>query len=536
MSTLDSIKNTPHVPTSVPHSESKGANGTAFISQHHETTELLNKISHAARYILASLVDFSCFTCKQLTLSAWTILYPKKQLSFDQRKLAHSKQVEQVINDFKQLIAERQQVTLKEKSNGHLWRPRTGKSLKLNLHPLDKVLHIDPVCKIAHVQGTTTMFELVKETLAYGYLPKVVPELGGITVGGAISGLAVESSSFKYGLFHRSVKEMEVLTGEGIVRRCTRENENKDLFFGMPNSYGTLGYVLSAKVELIPAKPYVHIEHLHFDNAQAYFQALEKLCLQKDHDYIDGALFSDNKMVITLGSFVDQAPYTNNYRPEKIYYKSIQELNTDYLTTSDYIWRWDTDSFWTTKDTFLQSMWFRKIFGQAVLRSDRLERVGKVLKNFHTHVIEPFEDPSKKKVKETLIQDVGIPIERGEEFYKWFKDEIGIFPIFICPLSNPDANERFPLWDFQYNDLAFDFGFFSSKVTPYDPKEGHYNRMVEKKLNEINGKKSLYSQSFFDRKTFEKLYYGKGAYLQLKRKYDPEDHFPKLFEKCVKNH
>ena len=43
------------------------------------------------------------------------------------------------------------------------------------------------------------------------------PELKTITLGGAITGLGIESSSFRNGMPHESVLEMDILTGDGRV-------------------------------------------------------------------------------------------------------------------------------------------------------------------------------------------------------------------------------------------------------------------------------------------------------------------------------
>ena len=93
-------------------------------------------------------------------------------------------------------------------------------------------------------------------------MPLVVPELKTITLGGAITGLGIESSSFRNGMPHESVIEMDILTGDGRVVTARREGEYPDLFFGFPNSYGTLGYALRARIELEPVQPYVHLRHV----------------------------------------------------------------------------------------------------------------------------------------------------------------------------------------------------------------------------------------------------------------------------------
>ncbi len=120
------------------------------------------------------------------------------------------------------------------------------------------------MARTADVQGMTTYEHLVDATLPYGLMPLVVPELKTITLGGAITGLGIESSSFRNGMPHESVLELDILTGDGRVVTASREGDHSDLFFGFPNSYGTLGYALRARIELEPVRPYVHLRHVPF--------------------------------------------------------------------------------------------------------------------------------------------------------------------------------------------------------------------------------------------------------------------------------
>ena len=111
--------------------------------------------------------------------------------------------------------------------------------------------------RTADVGGMTTYEDLVDATLAHGLMPHVVPQLKTITLGGAVTGLGIESSSFRNGLPHESVLELEILTRRRRVVVARPDNEHRDLFRGFPNSYGTLGYALRLRIELQPVKPYV---------------------------------------------------------------------------------------------------------------------------------------------------------------------------------------------------------------------------------------------------------------------------------------
>jgi len=141
------------------------------------------------------------------------------------------------------------------KSTSNLFRPRENSATgRLDVTAFDGVLHVDPDTNTAEVLGMTTYEHLVQATLPYGLMPLCVPQLKTITLGGAVTGLGIESASFRSGLPHESVIEMDILTGDGDVLTITpqADDPHRDLFFGFPNSYGSLGYALRLKIELEP--------------------------------------------------------------------------------------------------------------------------------------------------------------------------------------------------------------------------------------------------------------------------------------------
>ena len=128
---------------------------------------------------------------------------------------------------------------------------------------------------------------------------------------------------------------------------------------------------------------------------------------------------------------------------------------------------------------------------------------------------------------ESVIQDVEIPIENCTKFISFFHKEIGIKPVWICPVK---THKNYDLYPMSLSKLYVNFGFWDVVKTKH--ADGHYNKMIEKKVKELGGKKSLYSTSFYSEKEFWELY-NKKRYDQLKRKYDPKCVFKNLYEKCV---
>lgn len=70
-----------------------------------------------------------------------------------------------------------------QKTTSNLFRRREQTARhKLDVRSFDGVLRVDPDRMIADVEGMTTYGALVDETLRYGLLPAVVPQLKTITV------------------------------------------------------------------------------------------------------------------------------------------------------------------------------------------------------------------------------------------------------------------------------------------------------------------------------------------------------------------
>ncbi|ERG69185.1 hypothetical protein HMPREF9336_04329 [Segniliparus rugosus ATCC BAA-974] len=104
------------------------------------------------------------------------------------------------------------------KRTSNLFRQRAKAAAPgLDVSGLSGVFDVDPRSRTAQVGGMCTYEDLVAATLPHGLSPFVVPQLKTITIGGAVTGMGVESASFRNGLPHESVLEIDVLTPAGEV-------------------------------------------------------------------------------------------------------------------------------------------------------------------------------------------------------------------------------------------------------------------------------------------------------------------------------
>ncbi len=421
------------------------------------------------------------------------------------------------------------------KRTSNLFRPRTAAAGPgLDVAAFDGVLSVDPAARTADVQGMTTYEHLVEATLPHGLMPLVVPQLRTITLGGAVTGLGIESASFRNGLPHESVIELEVMTGDGRIVVARPEGEHADLFHGFPNSYGTLGYALRLKIELEPVLPYVRLRHVPFGDAAAYFDAVAEISATRTWqgesvDFLDGTVFAPSAHYLTIATMVDEAPATSDYTGQGIYYLSIPRLREDHLPIHDYLWRWDTDWFWCSKSLGVQRPRLRRLWPRRWLRSDVYWRIVSFARRHD--LTDRLDRLFGRPRHEMVIQDVEVPVDRAADFLDAYHREVGITPVWICPLRCRDGG--WTLYELDPDTTYVNFGFWGAVERRPGERDGDRNRTLERLVADLGGRKSLYSTSFYEEDEFRATYGGE-RYEELRAAYDPDGRLLDLYEKCVK--
>jgi FAD/FMN-containing dehydrogenase len=426
------------------------------------------------------------------------------------------------------------------KRTSNLFRARSGTGAPgLDVSGLDGVVALDvhpDGSATADVQGMCTYEDLVDVTLPRGWIPLVVPQLRSITLGGAVTGLGIESTSFRSGLPHESVLEMDVLTGDGQVV-TTRPGE--ELFDAFPNSYGSLGYATRLRISLEPAPTHVDLRHVRFDDLGSLAKTVDVIVETGEHDGVrvdglDGVVFEPGESYLTLATWRDdQAPVsttrTSDYTGMQPYFRSIQERETDTLTTYDYLWRWDTDWFWCSGAFGLQNPRIRRLWPRRWRRSDVYHRLVGLETRFG--VVARIDRWRGKPERERVIQDIEVPVERTAEFVSWFDEAVGMRPVWLCPLR---ASRAWPSYPLQPGTTYINVGFWGTVAIDAGAADGDKNRAIEAKVTELGGHKSLYSDAYYDSETFARLY-GVENLEHVKQRTDPDDRLTSLYDKAVRH-
>ncbi len=429
------------------------------------------------------------------------------------------------------------------KRTSNLFRARSAvRTPGLDVSGLDGVVSFDldraTGEATADVQGMCTYEDLVDVTLPRGYIPLVVPQLRSITLGGAVSGLGIESTSFRNGLPHESVLEMDVLTGDGQVRTVRPGDE---LFDAFPNSYGSLGYTTRIRIRLEKVPAYVDLRHLRFDDLDDLAKTLALVVERGEHDGVrvdglDGVAFSPQEAYLTLATWREDGTErsggpegggASDYTGQEIYYRSVQQRETDTLSTYDYLWRWDTDWFWCSGAFGLHDPRVRRLWPRRWRRSDVYHRLVGLDTRFG--IVRRLDARRGLPPRERVIQDIEVPVDRTAEFLRWFDEEVGMRPVWLCPLR---ATRSWPSYPLERGATYVNVGFWGTVPIAPGHVDGDRNRAVEAEVTSLGGHKSLYSDAYYDRATFDRIY-GVDNLSRVKQVTDPQNRLTGLYEKVV---
>jgi FAD/FMN-containing dehydrogenase len=417
------------------------------------------------------------------------------------------------------------------KRSSNLFRDRVpARKLALDLGEFDHVIAVNPAAGWVDTEGLVSYEALVDATLPHGVMPAVVPQLKSITAGGAVAGVGIEATSFRHGLVHDTLLEADVLLPDGRVITCRPDNDAQDLFFGLPNSYGTLGYALRLRLRTLPVRPFVQVQHLCFRQPAAFFDALALACDDATADFVDGVVFGGDDLVLNIGRFVDSAPHTSDYGYLEMYHQSLHRLPQDWLHTRDWLWRWDTDWFWCSANFGVDRRWVRRLLGRSRLNSRTYTRWMRW--NARLGLSRRLAHWQGWAHVESVIQDVDLPLPKAPDFLEFLLAEVGILPIWICPIRAADPARPTPLYRLPADTRSVNFGFWDVVRRAQPLAEGHVNRRIEQRVIDAGGIKSLYSDAYFSREQFAQAY-GMDDYDALKRRYDPQHRLLDLYDKCV---
>ena len=419
------------------------------------------------------------------------------------------------------------------KRTSNLFRGRAALTAGLDVSGLDGVIEVDG--DVAEVQGMCTYEHLVEATLAHGRIPLVVPQLRTITLGGAVTGLGIESTSFRSGLPHESVLEMDVLTGSGEV---VTTKPGDELFDAFPNSYGSLGYATRLRIELepvpalrrAPARPLRRRGRAR--RGRGAHRRRRESGRASGSTASTGSAFAPDELYLTLARWTDEPGPTSDYAGQQVFYRSLQQRTTDRLTMLDYLWRWDTDWFWCSRAFGAQHPLVRRVWPRRLRRSDVYWKLVALDRRFG--IGDRLDRRAGRPQGERVVQDVEVPVERLAEFLGVVRPRGRHATGVAVPAAAAREGARpWPGYPLTSGTTYVNVGFWGVVNVGPDAPQSPRNRAIEAKVSELGGHKSLYSEAFYDRDEFDRLYGGANL-ARVKAVHDPDDRLTSLYDKVVR--
>jgi len=397
------------------------------------------------------------------------------------------------------------------------------KGASIDLEPLSEILDVNTEARWVDVEPRVPMDKLVAATLHFNLLPYVVPEFPGITVGGAIQGGALESSSFCHGQLNDTVLEIEVVLGNGSVIVATQTNEYRDLFWGLSTSYGSLGIITRVRLPLISARPYIEVQMTLFKTTESCLDAIVHTPTTVRVDFLEGIVFSPTKSVMLQGRFVEKPETTTQRLSRNIdpwYYHLIKKKIKSgqfkiTIPTQDYLFRYDKGAFWMGEHLFpyfhLPSNALTRFFFAPFLRTRKL-----------------YEGLHALGLQENfVIQDLYMDVEEAPELLTYNEHHSKIFPLWICPIRSSDTPQKLSAhFRNTASTLLINIGIYG---TPTKNNAGSVTIELEKRIAKSKSRKMLYADTHFSHDTFWQLY-DQRWYNTLRKKYHAQL-FKDVYEK-----
>lgn len=380
---------------------------------------------------------------------------------------------------------------------------KTFTNIKVNL--VD-VLEVDTNNMTVRCEPLVTMGLLSRTLESLGLALAVVPELDQLTVGGLVMGTGVESSSHVHGLFQHICLQYELVLADGSVVTCSK-NENPDLFYAVPWSYGTLGFLTSVVIKVVPAEKYVRMQYCPYNNlTELVKRFIQESTKPNPHQFIEALLYTKDSGVVMLTDMVDNVGRDGKLNPigkwhAPWFFKQVEKhlkskrTAIEYIPLRDYYHRHTKSLFWEVQDiiSFGNNFIFRYLFGWlmppevSLLKLTQPETITNLYNKRH------------------VIQDMLVPIEHLEKAIIFFHEEFEVYPIWLCPFkvfNNPGQLKLKTSKDWQ---MFVDIGVYGV------PKANNFEtvsstRRVENFVIQHQGFQMLYADTYTTREEFRQMF------------------------------
>ncbi|KAL4318513.1 hypothetical protein GQ457_18G024040 [Hibiscus cannabinus] len=486
--------------------------------------------------------------------------------SYKQRQKEHDENVKKVVKRLKQRNPKKDGLVCTARKPWVAVGMRNvdykrARHYEVDLSAFRNILEIDKERMIARVEPLVNMGQITRTTVPMNLSLAVVAELDDLTVGGLINGYGIEGSSHIYGLFSDTVVAYEIVLADGRVVRATKDNEYSDLFYAIPWSQGTLGFLVAAEIKLIPIKEYMRLTYTPVvgnlkELAQGYMDSFAPRDGDQDNpakvpDFVEGMVYSPTEGVFMTGRYAskEEAKKKGNkinnvgwwFKPW--FYQHAQTAIkkgefVEYIPTREYYHRHTRCLYWEGKLIlpFGDQFWFRFLLGWLMPPKVSLLKAtqGEAIRNYYH--------------ENHVIQDMLVPLYKVGDALEWVDREMEIYPLWLCPhrlfklpvktmvYPEPGFEHHHRQGDTEYAQMFTDVGVYYApgpvlRGEVFDGAEAV--RKMEKWLIENHSFQPQYAVSELNEKDFWKMF-DADLYEHVRRKYGAVGTFMSVYYKSKK--
>ena len=326
------------------------------------------------------------------------------------------------------------------------------------------ILSLDTKNNVVHIEPLVEVGQITRWLIPRGYMLATTLEIDEATVGGLSMAVGMTTASHQYGLLQETVVEYEMVMGDGKILKVTKDSA-PDLFYTLPWSHGSLGFLVGLKLRVIPVKPYVKLRYTVCKTQKGYSKLIRQLAhLTGSYcpDFVEATVFSRDQAVVMDASYVRNSlslslflqqqqqqqqishrfakgppngAKTNNltawYKPW--FYKHIESMLAmpdrseviEYIDTYTYIFRHNRAIFWTLRDQLDERIGNHWLFRLLL---------GWLLPPKVTFLKLPTTPDLKEEMAyRRVYQDIVLPIRTIEEAVDKAGKLFEIWPILIYP-------------------------------------------------------------------------------------------------------
>jgi delta24-sterol reductase len=415
--------------------------------------------------------------------------------------------------------------------------------------PLYDILELDETNLSIRVEPNVSVADLTRYLNPLGYTLAVTLEIGDATAGGLAFGVGMTTYSHHVGLYQETILSYEIVIADGSVIKVTADNEHSDLYYCLPWSHGTLGFLVGLELKLIRIKPYIHMKYIPVHGQDAYCQKLMELSGANSADavvpdYLEATIYDPDNAVILVGNFADvDTPekqkkvnhVTRWYKPW--YYKHAEKFlnkeGEEYIPIRDYLLRHNRAIFWVLESMipFGNNPLFRLFLGWLCPPKPAF------LKWTTTKAVREMTFAKQ------VFQDIVMPLSTLKEQVNTATELFDTYPLLVYPcriydhkrgpqgqLRAPSENLLTPGTNYaMFNDL----GVYGTpgpvkRRQAYNPTNAM--RAMEKFTRDVGGYSFLYADIFMTEDEFEQMF-DLTLYRKVRKRYHAEGAFPSLYEK-----